>query len=255
MRELTLYNIWATHDDDPLPFRIVPAPAERDWIDQAGGWPYKCLPLRLAAETGWALLSPVQFTCVWDGSPGKRGVTLVYERGKHFNCIASDFGLGVVTFNFPYLFRTAPGTDLWVHGPANFFRDGMQAMEGIVETDWAHAKFTMNWKLTRPGRQVRFRIGDPICVLTPVARDYLRQFAPRIRALQSNVRLHREYNQWKEARRAHIDEKAAGERHPKAWQKDYYRGLDARGEVVNGHRTRVHLASFQAEGEIGSEPG
>jgi len=47
--------------------------------------------------------------------------------------------------------RTPAGVNLWVKGPANMVKNGVQALEGMVETDWTAASLTMNWKLTRVG--------------------------------------------------------------------------------------------------------
>ena len=64
--------------------------------------------------------------------------------------VSSNFGYGIVTWYLPYLFRTSPGYNLWVRGPVNSPKDGIVPLEGLVETDWAEATFTVNWKITRP---------------------------------------------------------------------------------------------------------
>ena len=76
--------------------------------------------------------------------------------------VQSHFGEGVITWNIPFLFRTSPGYNLLVRGPSNWIKDGVQALEGIVETDWAVQTFTMDWKFTRPRRWVRFEADEPI---------------------------------------------------------------------------------------------
>lgn len=240
-RLITVYTLW---DGKALPFPIVPCHADRDWIRAAGQWPYKCLPLRMAAETGWEIRSPVAFTASWDGSRAPAGVTLSREAGRHFGCVQSTFGLGVVTFNLPYLFRTSPGVDLWVRGPANFVRDGVQALEGIVETDWAEAKFTMNWKLTRPDHPVRFDIGDPICVVVPYPRAYVERFATATDTLSSNRGLLRAYERWRSSRRSHIEKKRAKLLSARAWQGKYHRGRREDGSTVAEHRRRVRTEPF-----------
>jgi hypothetical protein len=241
--QIVLYNLWNT---EKLPFPIEVCSSERDWVKAAGSWPYKCLPLKIAAEAGWAILSPVQFLASWNGSNGKDGVTLQFERGRHFNCVQTTFGLGIITFNIPYLFRTPPGINLWVHGPVNWFQDGVQALDGMVETDWSDMKFTMNWKLTRPFHPVRFYEGDPICVITPYPRHFLEGFVPRISPLAAEPDLEQRYRTWAERRRDHVAAKRQGELPAKAWQKDYYLGKDDQGAVTKSHQTRLHLAAFSA---------
>jgi len=238
---ITLYNLWNT---DELPFPIAPSNANRDWVDSAHGWPYKCLPLRAAAQTGWTISSPVEFTAYWDGSTGVEGVVLHKVQGRHFNCIASMFGLGVITFNFPYLFRTPHHINTWVRGPANWITDGIQALEGIVETDWLESKFTMNWKFTRPNQEVRFRIGDPICVIVPVPRGMLEKLRPQVMKIADSPKLKNSYDSWASSRAIHVTKKKVGEIPHHVWQKDYFRGLNQQGEIISEHQSNISLSPF-----------
>ncbi len=84
--------------------------------------------------------------------------------------VAAMFGYGIVTWMIPYPFRTDPGWNLLVRGPANHPEDGVSPLEGLVETEdrtvprtmfWSTASFTMSWELTRPGAPVRFEAGEP----------------------------------------------------------------------------------------------
>ena len=58
-------------------------------------------------------------------------------------------------------------------------KDGIQALEGVIETDWATSTFTMNWKLTRQCEWVSFKKGEPFCMLVPVPRGLSEQLAPK----------------------------------------------------------------------------
>jgi hypothetical protein len=93
---------------------------------------------------------------------------------------SSHFGYGIVTWNPRLLFHTPPGWNLVARGPANRPKRGITALEGIVETDWADATFTMNWQMTEPGFPVVFEAGEPYCLLMPVRRGSLERFAPAI---------------------------------------------------------------------------
>ena len=61
------------------------------------------------------------------------------------------------------------------------------ALEGLVETDWAVATFTMNWKLTVPRRLIRFEPDDPICMLVPQRRGELESFEPTVAELRIDL--------------------------------------------------------------------
>src|SRR4051795_12863267 len=160
--------------------RIVPASRWRTWMnDTALRNANRCLPLLTANEAGWVLLNPAEFTAEWSGGDDAGELKLHYERAPAERA-TSIFGYGILSFRIPYLFRTPPGWDLLARGPANLPRDGIAPLEGLIETDWACATFTMNWKFTRPG-SVTFEEDDPFCMLVPQRRDALESFVPDTR--------------------------------------------------------------------------
>ncbi|HEX8076306.1 MAG TPA: DUF6065 family protein, partial [Chthoniobacterales bacterium] len=55
------------HEDDFAPIR--PARRERKWMDDADKKsPYRCLPLVVANQYGWEILSTHHFRATWDGT-------------------------------------------------------------------------------------------------------------------------------------------------------------------------------------------
>jgi hypothetical protein len=164
--------------------RIVAASRWRDWMNETyRRTANRCLPLLVANEAGWFLLNERRFTAEWSGGQRLEDVAVRYDGVKPTPAAASNFGEGVLTFPIPYLFRTPPGFDLLVRGPTNLPRDGIAALDGLVETDWTASPFTMNWKFTRPG-QVTFEARDPICMVLPIRRHDPERFEPAIRAAQ-----------------------------------------------------------------------
>src|SRR5207237_350247 len=141
----------------------------------------------------------------------------------------------------PYLFRTPPGVNLWVKGPTNWIKDGAQPLEGIVETDWLPATFTMNWKLTRPHYPVRFERGEPICMLVPVPRGLAEGLEPVLAPLHQEPDLQREYLEWQRSREDfnrgldHLRPDAV----ERGWQRDYVKGLTPSGARAIEHQTRL----------------
>src|SRR5262249_41138013 len=154
--------------------------------------------------------------------------------------IMSHFGSGTFTIAIPYLFRTPQGVNLWVKGPTNWIKDGGQPLEGIVETDWLPATFTMNWKLTRPHYPVHFAKGEPICMVLPVARGLAESLAPVRLPLSEAPELKREYEQWQESRK--VFNAGLELRQPEAiqrgWQRDYVKGVMPSGAQAAEHQTR-----------------
>src|SRR5262245_40577017 len=136
--------------------KIVRSPIERDWIEKTTrGWANRCLPLLVANQAGWFILNDADFVVTWDGSAKLEGLKLRFEY-EQCKFASSMFGFGIVTWTIPYIFRTQPGYNLLVRGPANEFKDGAIGLDAIVETDWLPYPFTMNWKITRPRWKVRF---------------------------------------------------------------------------------------------------
>lgn len=231
---------------------IVPAERRRDWMDDAHErWPNRCLPLLMASEAGWVLLNRTPFSVVWTGEEDPAAVRVEFEEEEPRPGVHSHFGHGVVTFDVPYLFRTAPGWNLLVRGPANLPKDGIWPLEGLVETDWAVANFTMNWKLTRPGHPVEFARDEPFCMILPQRRGELEAFRPEIRPLDSDTRTAEKFRTFSERRHLMQVNKFLSTyvpelgRYKRDWERDYYKGRDPDGELAREHQTKLHLAPFR----------
>jgi hypothetical protein len=232
---------------------IQPAPRWRDWINSmADRWANRCLPLIVANEAGWVLLNPIGFEAVWDGDPRPAGVDISFDADAGMHApVQPHFGYGILTWAVPYLFRTPPGWNLLARGPANWPKDGVTALEGLVETDWSVATFTMNWKLTRPGHPVRFEAEEPFCMVVPQRRYDLEAFRPVVRPLESNPQLRDATKRWTEGRHDAQVRKFLGE-HSKeyaderdAWEQHYFRGTAPDGSRAPAHQTRLKLAEFE----------
>jgi hypothetical protein len=230
---------------------LEPAPLERAWMDAAAQrYPYRCLPLNIANQSGWVLTCPTDFQVYWYGGDNLTDLEIRFD-GHPDPCVSSHFGNSVVTFSVPYLFRTPPGLNLWVKGPSNWIKDGAQPLEGVVESDWASSTFTMNWKITRPFEWVRFVKGEPICMLVPVPRGLAETLVPRLTYLSRNPELLAKYEAWKEGRQGFLAGLRGNdpETVKRGWQKDYFQGKTAEGGTFAGHQTRLDLKEFRRDGE------
>jgi hypothetical protein len=240
-RAFTAYQI-----HDLVHSHIVPAPLERGWMDAANQrFPYRCLPLNMANQHGWFLTCPCDFDVYWYGGPGLADLELRFDRDRDPQ-ITSHFGYGILTFSMSYVFRTPPGINLWAKGPSNMPKDGIQALEGIVETDWASSTFTMNWQVTRPFEWIRFQKGEPICMLVPVPRGLLESLETSVQPLAANPELHESYDAWSASRSSFLE--GLGKKDPavvqRGWQKDYFQGKTG-GGTFEGHQTRLDLKEFK----------
>jgi hypothetical protein len=243
---------------------LMPAPTKRAWMDASPrGHAYRWLPLLIANQAGWFILNGHEFRATWSGGRTRAAVRIEYlENGEPCECrshrgaVLSNFGEGVITWRIPYLFRTPAGYNLLARGPANWPKDGASPLEGLIETDWAVATFTMNWKLTRPKHPVTFARGEPICMLVPQRRGELESFQPELRALAAEPELQEAYVAWRDGRKQFLVAKylagpAFSSAGPLLWQGEYFRGTAPDGTAAPEHQTKLHLRSFEA---IASEP-
>jgi hypothetical protein len=231
--------------------RIVPAGRWREWMNATTlRYANRCLPLLMANESGWWLLNERSFTATWGGDEHASDMTVEYESGVAPRGRAvSLFGYGILTFEVPWLFRTPPGWSLLVRGPANMPRDGIAPLEGLVETDWSVATFTMNWRFTRPGT-VAFTEGEPFSMILPQRRGVLEDVVPATRAVEAE---HETAAGWEAFRRSRHEisvQKFIAEHVPglnearDGWESHYFRGRRPDGTAGSDHQTKVRLRSF-----------
>jgi hypothetical protein len=181
----------------------------------------------MANSTGWEMLCPMAFTAEWNGGPNQADITfkpdMPHPDFKDF--IASHFSGGVLTFHPGYLFRTPNRWSMWVAGPPNHIKDGIQPLTALVETDWLPFPFTMNWIFTRPGK-IRFEKKEPFCFITLMQDKQLEDFQVVQRSLEGNRQLKDQYDAWTNRRQEF--NKSLHNRDPEAireaWQRFYFRG-------------------------------
>jgi hypothetical protein len=239
--EIVGYSAWGFH------VQIVPAFKRRDWMDAAAhGFPYHCLPMALANLSGWFVLAAHGAVAEWNGGPAPEDLTVRVVGDPVFTHVASAVGSGIVTWTIPYVFRTPPGWNLLCRGPANYVKDGVSPLEGLTETDWSYASFSMNWKLTRPGT-VEFKAGEPVAMLVPQRRGDLEAFHPRVADLRQNPELWEGYTTWIHARREFLDAQKRGdiEAIKKRFQKHYFTGQTNEGEAFEPHQKARTVRPFE----------
>jgi Family of unknown function (DUF6065) len=220
VHKLIAYQIY---EDDFAPIR--PAPRERRWMEDADRkFPYRCLPLVVANQYGWEILSTHHVRASWDGTSRPEGLFVENLYGDGPLYCYSHFGEGLVTFQIPFLFKTPEGWNLMVRGPTNNPKDGIIPLDGIVETDWAHATFTMNWRFTR-ACTVEFAVHEPICLFFPIQRGVLEMFRGEFQTLETDPEFEKKFQQWSTSRERFLSgiEKGKPEIVAQGWQKDYMR--------------------------------
>jgi len=225
---------------------LSPAPSRRAWMDATDErFANRCLPLMMANQAGWlvTLTEPVEVE--WSGRDG-HGEVDVFGSERVRGNVTSHFGSGIVTFKLPYLFRTEPGYNLLARGPANLPKDGVAPLEGLIETDWSCAPFTMNSQITRPRTRLRFDEGDAVCMLVPARRGELEAFAPRVLAVDDDAEVSAAYRAWRAGRDTFLRDLSAREDEAvkAGWQRDYFLGRGPGDQEAPAHQTKMALRPF-----------
>ena len=231
---------------------IEPAPRSRAWMDATTErFAQRCLPMVIANQAGWVIRNPRTVHATWTGGADRSTLTVAYRDEPGPLAAASHFGHGILTWTIPYLFRTPPGVQLLVRGPSNWPKDGAAALEGIVETDWAVATFTMNWVLTRPLTTVTWERGEPICMLVPTRISDLEQLVPTVAEIDTDPELSEHLDAWKASRSDFLATLHARATPPSGftWQRHYFQGSSPSGLRAPDHRLRVRMQPFGPRSE------
>jgi len=234
--------------------KLATAPQGRDWMNETNqSFANRCLPMRMASQSGWVVLNDEPLRAMWNGGPDS-GALVIEGAGDFSSRAVSHFGHGILTFPIPFLFRTPPGTALLIRGPANLPKDAIAPLEGLVETDWAVAGSTVNWKFTRSDTWVEFASGEPICMVVPQRLELLEAMQPQVVGIEENAELHCQYKTWNESV-VHFTQRLR-EHEPEAvkqgWQRYYFRGIaphnGSNDPTAEGHRSRLSLREFVEAG-------
>ena len=259
--ELTIYQIiddgmLKQNRDDGTGFDWCWAEWQRDWMDASSGrFAYRCLPLTIANQTGLWVRNPVGFTAIWRGYDGSGSIDFHFDQSAEVwkKWISNEFGLGIITWNTPFLFRTRPaGSRLLVCGPANEFKRNAHPLTAIIESDWISMSFTMNWKIMNIGEPVRFELGEPLFQAIPLSSNVcldLEEAAVTYKKLDDDPEVALAYREWDQSRIRFMQRSKAGDLKPDAWQRDYFLGRDALGrQVAPVHMTKVKPPVVRYEG-------
>ena len=120
------------------------------------------------------------------------------------------------------------------------------------QSDWSTAPFTMNWKLTRPGKYT-FHKGEPFAFLMPVPHFEMEALEPKVYSLDSHPELKGAYEEWSQKRaefnqRLHDNDPEAVK---EGWQRWY-----TRGETPDGKKVEVrHTSKRKMKKLVPGEPG
>lgn len=223
---------------------IEQASLKRKWMDETQlEYAYRCLPLNIANQHGWAIYPKKNIVANWSGDQTDNKESLkIYENPD--NLALSHFGYGILTFSLPFLIRLDPGYSLYITGAPNHYIKGIQPCTGVFEADWAAYSFTMNWKFTHTNQPVTFTPNDPICFFFPVPRNIVPDTETKLSHIEDqDEEFIEKYNEFTTIRK---DFNENIKQYPDGWQKHYFQGLYADGtKCPFEHKTKLKAGKFE----------
>ena len=231
--KITAYRIFPNESRT----RIEPASRRRQWMTETNSeFAYRCLPLNMANQHGWCVYSNNEIEFGWNGNNAVDAITVTKDgRGT----AASIFGYGIITFHIMHLIQTSVDMNLYVSGPPNHFKPGIQALTGLVETDWSPFTFTMNWQITQPHKIIKFTPDDPICFFFPVPRGQIEETDIEFADLASDPVLQKQHEEFSDGRVAFYKSE---EYQKGSWEKHYFQGKYPDGSKCPfNHQTKLNL--------------
>lgn len=146
----------------------------REWFHDHA---YSCLPLMIANQYGFTVKSLYDFWVTWTGGDNPDDV-IVEKRPTDDSVhdqqlVTSHFGMGTVTIQNPWTFRTPKGINLITVAPPNFVLDGVMYMMAVIESDNLRRDFTFNLRITRPNEKFFIPKGSPIGCIMPYPRHFI----------------------------------------------------------------------------------
>lgn len=227
--------------------KIEKASPKRVWMDATQShFAYRCLPLTIANMLGYHIFIKSEVAAEWDGRSETDAIKIISD---NTNSASSIFGHGILTFHIDWLVTTDDDQNTIITGPHNHFIKNAHALTGVYETDWAPFSFTMNWKISNPGR-VKFGTDDPICHIYTIPRGHVESEPIYIRPLSENQELYKQYSDFDKSRAEFIKR----DENQKGWQKHYFKGNYANGQKcpITNHQTKINMPEIKYE-HIGDE--
>lgn len=238
-KEIILYRI-----NKGVPIFVRQGIRERRWMDETQEkYAYRCLPLTIANQNGYEVCTKTRIKIVWNGGNLKEDIHIETNPLRP-DIVKSHFGNGVVTFHTNLLIRTPEGVNTYVTGIPNLPKRGITPLDGIVETDWNPATFTMNWKLTEPFFEVIFEPWEPFCFFYPIERGYVEQFGTVVKSLEDSEEEYKNFTEWSNSRENFKKQ----ESYKNSWQKHYFQGIHLDGSKPEvDHQTKIKLDDIKIE--------
>lgn len=186
-------KIYRTHPGYKI-FDVVPLSLHRDWMTESRGkYAYKCLPLNIANQYGWAVLSPANFSVSWFGGAHENNVEVTSDDPDFEDyMVISHFGEGTFTLQLDFIVQTPENYSTYIRGIPNKLDSILKPLDAIVETDWLPYPFTYNFRFVETG-MVDFKKGEPLLCFFPIERNSVENFQLEELSVADNQEMQDDY--------------------------------------------------------------
>ena len=227
-----MINFEVYKDNGPVA-NIEPLSAKRDWMEATfDKHAYRCLPVTLTNQLGWAISFPEDITFMWDGQ--------ISTSGEHVKVLAGDKyvqtgrGQATVSFETGLVFRTPENYSLLTYNVPNMFMEGVSPYTTIISSSFFEGPLPVAWKVTKPFVPITIKAGQPVAAVFPISLTEIQGSVLTVKDIKDLVRVKREIAlDLDEAVKSAADAAANG-----GWT-DYYRNaIDYMGNKLGKHEAK-----------------
>ena len=227
-----MINFEVYKDEGPVA-NIEPLSAKRDWMEATfDKHAYRCLPVTLTNQLGWAISFPEDITFMWDGQISTSGEHVKVLAGEKY--IQTGRGQATVSFETGLVFRTPENYSLLTYNVPNMFMEGVAPYTTIISSSFFEGPLPVAWKVTKPFVPITIKAGQPIAAVFPISLTEIQGSTLTIKNIKDLVRVKREISlDLDEAVKSAADAAANG-----GWT-DYYRNaIDYMGNKLGKHEAK-----------------
>ena len=148
-------------------FDVRQGKIKRDHLDNThSAHGYMCQPISTAGLHGWEFVLTNDVKFIWDGISDSSGehVTILEGGKTPEGHIFVDTGTAnaTIAFQLNTVIETDQDHYVWLMGAPNYFIDGVQPMNALLQSDWYHFNsIQFCWKITRANEEITIPAGTP----------------------------------------------------------------------------------------------
>jgi hypothetical protein len=137
-----------------------------------------CQPVSTAGLNGWEFVLQRDIKFIWDGisDSSREHVTILEGGANEDGSVFVDTGTANATISFQVnaVIETDPDHYVWLMGAPNYFIDGVQPMNALLQSNWYHYNtIQFCWKITRANEEITIPAGTPFMFMMNYPKNLL----------------------------------------------------------------------------------